>query len=42
MHIARDEFAGPEGGPEAPFPIRLSGKIVKGFGRGSKEVREDI
>jgi len=36
--MAREEVAGPEGGPEPPFPIRLSGKIIKGFGRGSKEV----
>lgn len=24
--------------PEPPFPVRLSGPIVKGFGRGSKEL----
>ncbi|RUS28642.1 hypothetical protein BC938DRAFT_481642 [Jimgerdemannia flammicorona] len=24
--------------PEAPFPIRLNGQVVKGFGRGSKEL----
>lgn len=35
---ARDEYAGPESGPEAPFPIRLQGPVIKGFGRGSKEV----
>lgn len=23
---------------EAPFPISVSGKVVKGFGRGSKEL----
>jgi len=34
----RDPVAGPDGGPEAPFPLRLSGKVVKGFGRGSKEL----
>lgn len=29
---------GPEGGPESPFPIRLSGPVIEGFGRGSKEL----
>lgn len=36
----RDDFAGPDTGPEAPFPIRMSGPVIKGFGRGSKEVRQ--
>ncbi|EFE43766.1 hypothetical protein TRV_01443 [Trichophyton verrucosum HKI 0517] len=35
----RDDFAGPDTGPESPFPIRMSGPVIKGFGRGSKEVR---
>ncbi|EFQ99002.1 riboflavin kinase [Nannizzia gypsea CBS 118893] len=34
----RDDFAGPNAGPEAPFPIRMSGPVIKGFGRGSKEL----
>ena len=34
----RDTVAGPEGGSEPPFPIRLSGPVIKGFGRGSREV----
>lgn len=34
----RDPVAGPAAGPEPPFPIRLSGPVIKGFGRGSKEV----
>ena len=34
----RDPVAGPEAGPEQPYPIRLSGPVIKGFGRGSKEV----
>lgn len=38
----REDFAGPESGPEAPFPIKLSGPVVKGFGRGSREVSLDI
>jgi len=24
--------------PEAPFPVYLKGKVIKGFGRGSKEL----
>ncbi|KAJ9605258.1 riboflavin kinase [Cladophialophora chaetospira] len=34
----RDPFAGPEAGPEAPYPIKLFGPVIKGFGRGSKEL----
>lgn len=34
------EAVGRPEGPEHPFPIRLSGRIIKGFGRGSKEVSE--
>lgn len=34
----RSPLAGPSTGPTAPFPIQLSGPIVKGFGRGSKEL----
>ena len=36
--MARDPTAGPDSGPETPFPIKLSGQIVKGFGRGSSEL----
>ncbi|KAG0346281.1 riboflavin kinase, partial [Gamsiella multidivaricata] len=24
--------------PETPFPIKMSGTVIKGFGRGSKEL----
>lgn len=34
----RDPVAGPNAGPEAPFPIRLSGPVIKGYGRGSKDL----
>ncbi|KAK4549489.1 hypothetical protein LTR36_006486 [Oleoguttula mirabilis] len=34
----RDPTAGPDGGPEPPFPLRLDGKVIKGFGRGSSEL----
>lgn len=36
------EAVGRPEGPEHPFPIRLSGHIIKGFGRGSKEVSERL
>lgn len=35
----RPAFAGPDAGPAAPFPLKLEGPVVKGFGRGSAEVR---
>lgn len=34
----RPLVAGPDGGPSSPFPIKLSGPVIKGFGRGSREV----
>lgn len=34
----RSPLAGPSTGPAPPFPIPLSGPIVRGFGRGSKEL----
>ncbi|CZT15681.1 related to FMN1-Riboflavin kinase [Ramularia collo-cygni] len=34
----RDTVAGPESGPAPPFPLRLNGKVIKGFGRGSSEL----
>ncbi|KKK12194.1 hypothetical protein ARAM_003800 [Aspergillus rambellii] len=34
----RPTTSGPDSGPEPPFPIRLSGPVIKGFGRGSKEL----
>jgi hypothetical protein len=35
---AREHIVGPDSGPEPPFPLRMRGKVVSGFGRGSKEV----
>jgi len=37
--VSRDPMTGPDSGPQEPFPIKLSGPVVRGFGRGSKEVR---
>ncbi|CAK4031245.1 riboflavin kinase [Lecanosticta acicola] len=33
-----DEVAGPDDGPQPPFPLRLNGKVIKGFGRGSADL----
>jgi riboflavin kinase len=38
----RDPVAGPDAGPETPYPVRLSGPVIKGFGRGSKDVRHKL
>jgi riboflavin kinase len=35
---ARPEIIGPEAGPEKPYPYKMEGKVISGFGRGSKEV----
>lgn len=35
---SRPSIIGPDSGPESPFPLRMGGKVVSGFGRGSKEV----
>lgn len=29
---------GPTSGPESPYPLKIEGPVVKGFGRGSKEL----
>ncbi|THY93676.1 riboflavin kinase [Aureobasidium pullulans] len=34
----RDTVVGPDSGPAPPFPLKLNGEVVKGFGRGSKEL----
>ena len=31
-------FIGPTPGPEPPFPLRIEGPVIKGFGRGSREL----
>jgi len=33
----RPLIVGPDSGPEAPFPLQMEGKVISGFGRGSKE-----
>ncbi|KAL2130303.1 hypothetical protein VTI74DRAFT_6653 [Chaetomium olivicolor] len=34
----RPLLVGPEAGPEAPYPLQMSGTVISGFGRGSKEL----
>ncbi|BFZ57344.1 riboflavin kinase [Savitreella phatthalungensis] len=34
----RPDFVDDEAGPSKPFPIRIRGEVVKGFGRGSSEL----
>ncbi|KAK5995196.1 Riboflavin kinase [Cladobotryum mycophilum] len=34
----RPDIVGPESGPESPYPYRMEGKVISGFGRGSKEL----
>lgn len=37
INLDRPLIVGPAT-PEAPYPIAISGTVVKGFGRGSKEL----
>jgi len=34
----RPAIVGEDSGPQPPFPLRMKGKVVSGFGRGSKEL----
>lgn len=38
MANTRPLVVGPASGPESPFPLQMEGEVIKGFGRGSKEV----
>ncbi|KAG6138189.1 riboflavin kinase [Claviceps purpurea] len=38
MDTTRPSIVGPDSGPERPFPYRMEGKVIAGFGRGSKEL----
>ncbi|KAH6981978.1 hypothetical protein BGZ61DRAFT_446548 [Ilyonectria robusta] len=35
---SRPSIVGPEAGPETPYPYKMEGKVISGFGRGSKEL----
>ncbi|OAQ97688.1 hypothetical protein LLEC1_07245 [Akanthomyces lecanii] len=34
----RPAIVGADAGPEAPYPLQMEGKVISGFGRGSKEL----
>ncbi|KHO01776.1 Riboflavin kinase [Metarhizium album ARSEF 1941] len=34
----RPSIVGPDSGPAPPYPYRMEGKVIPGFGRGSKEL----
>ena len=34
----RPGIVGGEEGPQDPYPLRMEGDVISGFGRGSKEV----
>ncbi|KAJ7642790.1 riboflavin kinase [Mycena polygramma] len=38
MATARPPIIGASTGPEAPFPLQMEGKVINGYGRGSKEL----
>ncbi|KAF8989315.1 riboflavin kinase [Cyathus striatus] len=38
MAISRPLIIGPSTGLEAPYPLQMEGKVIRGFGRGSKEL----
>ncbi|RKU48604.1 hypothetical protein DL546_008724 [Coniochaeta pulveracea] len=38
MAAVRPSTIGPDSGPNPPFPLRMSGKVTSGFGRGSSEL----
>ena len=35
---SRPSVVCPDSGPEPPYPLRMEGEVISGFGRGSKEV----
>lgn len=35
---ARPSIVGEDTGPVSPYPYKMEGKVISGFGRGSKEV----
>ncbi|KAF8992562.1 riboflavin kinase [Cyathus striatus] len=38
MDTSRPLIIGPSTGLEAPYPLQMEGKVIRGFGRGSKEL----
>jgi hypothetical protein len=42
MSEQRPLIVGQDAGPESPYPLQMEGKVISGFGRGSKEVSEKM
>lgn len=40
MSAGRPSIVGDDAGPTPPFPLKMEGKVISGFGRGSKEVSQ--
>ncbi|KAI1785361.1 riboflavin kinase [Ganoderma leucocontextum] len=38
VNPVRQFVVGPSSGPREPFPLRMEGKVIKGYGRGSKDL----
>ena len=38
VNPVRQLVVGPSSGPREPFPLRMEGKVIKGFGRGSEDL----
>ncbi|KAF4125579.1 riboflavin kinase [Geosmithia morbida] len=38
MSTQRPLIVGDDAGPQPPYPLRMEGKVISGFGRGSKEL----
>ncbi|PPQ86462.1 hypothetical protein CVT26_011656 [Gymnopilus dilepis] len=38
MLPARPRIIGPDSGPQEPYPLHMEGKVIKGYGRGSKDL----
>ncbi len=36
---AERRLAGPDSGPEPPYPVKMEGRVISGFGRASEEVK---
>ena len=41
-NTSRPSVVGADSGPQPPFPLRLNGNVIEGFGRGSKEVSQSV
>ena len=42
MSAGRPSIVGDDAGPSPPYPLKMEGKVISGFGRGSKEASHPI